>query len=89
MAHVRCEPKETGSGEAECIAEYLDAKSKPVEKDYLYSVLVTIKNLNIRKGPGTSCASKGYIKPGVYRIKSEKGIWRELYSGAGGSPVSM
>lgn len=70
--------------EADCIAEYLGVETKPVQnKDYRYRVRVTIKNLNIRSGPGTNYESRGYIKPGVYRIKSEKGIWLELYSGAG------
>lgn len=69
--------------EAECIAAYLGVKTAPVEKDYRYRVRVTIKDLHIRSGPGTNYASKVYIKPGVYRIKSEKGIWLELYSGAG------
>ena len=69
--------------EAECIAAYLGVETAPVEKDYRYRVRVTIKNLNLRSGPGTNYASKGYIKPGVYRIKSENGIWLELYSGSG------
>ena len=51
--------KKLAQAEAECIAEYLDAKSKPVEKDYRYRVRVTIKDLHIRSNPGTSCASKG------------------------------
>lgn len=77
--------KKLAQAEAECIAEWLGVESKPVRpaKDYLYRVRVTIKDLNIRSGPGTKYASKGYIKPGVYRIKSENGIWLELYSGAG------
>lgn len=76
--------KKLAQAEAECIAAYLGGESKPVQKkDYRYKVRVTIKNLNLRSGPGTSYASKGYIKPGVYRIKSEQGIWLELYSGAG------
>lgn len=75
--------RKLAKAEAECIAAYLGVKTTPVEKDYRYRVRVTIKNLNLRSGPGTNYASKGYIKPGVYRIKSEKGIWLELYSGAG------
>lgn len=75
--------KKLAQAEANCIAEYLGVKAKPVEKDYRYRVRVSIKNLNLRSGPGTNYASKGYIKPGVYRIKSEKGIWLELYSGSG------
>lgn len=79
--------KKLAKAEAECIAEHLGVKDKPAEpekeKDYLYMVRVTIDDLNIRSGPGTKYASKGHIKPGVYRIKSEKGIWLELYSGTG------
>lgn len=63
------------------------AISKPgqaeVQKDYLFQVRVTREDLHIRSGPGTRFASKGYIDPGVYRIKSKQGIWLELYSGVG------
>lgn len=53
-----------------------------------YRVRVKIKNLNIRKGPGTQNASNGFIAPGVYTIVSEsKGtgasMWGKLKSGAG------
>lgn len=53
-----------------------------------YLVRVKIKNLNIRKGPGTQNASNGFIAPGVYTIVSEsKGtgasMWGKLKSGAG------
>lgn len=76
--------KKLAQAEAECIAAYLGVETKPVQnKGYRFKVRVTIKDLHIRSGPGTNYASKGYIKPGVYRIKSEKGIWLELYSGAG------
>ena len=53
-----------------------------------YRVRVKIKNLNIRKGPGTQNASNGFIAPGVYTIVREsKGpgasMWGKLKSGAG------
>lgn len=77
--------KKLAKAEAECIAAHLGVKDKPTapEKDHLYQVRVSIDNLNIRSGPGTKYASKGHIEPGVYRIKSEKGIWLELYSDVG------
>lgn len=48
-----------------------------------YLVKVTIKDLYIRKGPGTSYANKGFIKPGTYTIVETKGEWGKLKSGAG------
>ena len=75
--------------EAVCIAEWLELLNRPVQnaavqaKDYRYRVRVTREDLHIRTEPSASSKSKGYIKPGVYRIKSEKGIWLELYSGEG------
>ena len=77
--------KKPAQREAECIAEWLNvpAAPKPTEKDDLYRVRVTIDDLNIRTGPGTKYASKGYIEPGVYRITAEDGIWLKLCSGAG------
>lgn len=53
-----------------------------------YTVKITVTNLNIRSGPGTNNASKGYIKPGVYTIVSEATgqgatLWGKLKSGAG------
>lgn len=53
-----------------------------------YTVRVTIKNLRIRKGPGTNYASAGYISPAVYTIVEEKDgpgatKWGKLKSGAG------
>lgn len=48
-----------------------------------YKVKVSIKDLNIRKGPGTNYASKGYIKPGTYTIVKTDGKWGKLKSGAG------
>ena len=40
-----------------------------------YLVRVSIKDLNYRKGPGTSYASYGYIEPGIYTIVDEKDGW--------------
>ena len=40
-----------------------------------YLVRVSIKDLNYRKGPGTSYASYGYIEPGVYTIVEEQNGW--------------
>lgn len=48
-----------------------------------YTVRVTIRNLNIRKGPGTKYGRVQYIKPGVYTIVEEKSGWGKLQSGAG------
>ena len=53
-----------------------------------YKVRVSIKNLNIRKGPGTNYASNGFCPVGVYTIIEESnGIgatkWGKLKSGAG------
>lgn len=48
-----------------------------------YTVRVTIKDLNIRKGPGTKYGRVRYIKPGVYTIAEEKSGWGKLKSGAG------
>lgn len=53
-----------------------------------YTVKITVTSLNIRSGPGTNNASKGYIKPGVYTIVEEaSGVgaskWGRLKSGAG------
>ena len=38
-------------------------------------VRVTVNNLNMRTGPGTSYKSMGKIKPGVYAIVNEKNGW--------------
>lgn len=53
-----------------------------------YTVRVTASDLNIRSGPGTGYASKGYIKPSVYTIVAEADgagakKWGKLKSGAG------
>lgn len=71
--------------EADCITDWLGVKAPVVSTGSAanYSVRVTIKDLHIRSGPGTSYASKGYIKPGVYTITETDGIWLKLKSGAG------
>lgn len=64
--------------------------SEPEQKKVSYRVRVSIKNLNIRKGPGTHFAKTGaYTGAGVFTIVaesvgigSEKG-WGKLKSGAG------
>lgn len=53
-----------------------------------YKVKVLIKDLNIRKGPGTSYASNGFCPVGVYTIIEESDgagatKWGKLKSGAG------
>ena len=43
-----------------------------------YKVKITVTNLNMRTGPGTSYKSCGYIKPGTYTVtKTNKG-WGKL-----------
>lgn len=78
--------------EAEAIAAWLKVKTPaqdaPSGSPFPYSVRVTSTRLNIRSGPGTGYAKKGYIKPGVYTITAEadgKGAskWLKLKSGAG------
>ena len=56
--------------------------------DVNYLVRITATDLNIRSGPGTGYASKGFIKPGVYTIVEEStgagaSKWGKLKSGAG------
>lgn len=53
-----------------------------------YAVKVSIKDLNIRKGPGTNYASNGFCPVGVYTIIEESNgagatKWGKLKSGAG------
>ena len=53
-----------------------------------YKVRVSIKDLNIRKGPGTNYASNGFCPVGVYTIVEESNgagatKWGKLKSGAG------
>lgn len=76
--------------EADAIAAWLGAKApaQTGSTSLPYKVRVSITDLNIRSGPGTGYAKKGYIKPGVYTITAEasgKGAskWLKLKSGAG------
>lgn len=76
--------------EADAIAAWLGVKApaQTVATSLPYRVRVGITDLNIRSGPGTGYAKKGYIKPGVYTITAEatgKGAskWLKLKSGAG------
>lgn len=48
-----------------------------------YKVKVSVKDLYIRKGPGTSYKTNGFIKPGVYTITETKNGWGKLKSGQG------
>jgi len=53
-----------------------------------YGVVVSIGNLNIRKGPGTNYDKKGLIPKGIYTIVEESlgqgaSKWGKLKSGAG------
>lgn len=48
-----------------------------------YLVRVKCSDLNIRKGPGVSYGTSGYILPGVYTIVDEKNGFGKLKSGAG------
>ena len=57
------------------------AISGKVESKLPYMVRVTIDDLFIRTGPGTGYPHKGYIKPSVYTIVEENGIWLKLKSG--------
>ena len=48
-----------------------------------YKVKVSVSDLYIRKGPGTSYKTAGFIKPGVYTITETKNNWGRLKSGQG------
>ena len=43
-----------------------------------YKVKVSVKDLNMRTGPGTSYKTKGKIKPGTYTIVQRKNGWGKL-----------
>lgn len=43
-----------------------------------YKVRVSISDLNMRTGPGTSYKKKGYIKPGIYVISKTSNGWGKL-----------
>ena len=61
---------------------YTNATDKPVNKNN-FTVKVTAKDLNMRKGPGAQYKSNGIIPPGVYTIVEQSGQWGKLKSGAG------
>lgn len=48
-----------------------------------YKVKVSVSDLYIRKGPGTSYKAVGFIKPGTYTIVQTSGKWGKLKSGQG------
>ena len=82
--------QDLAKAEADAIAAWLGAKApaQTGSTSLPYQVRVSITDLNIRSGPGTGYAKKGYIKPGVYTITAEadgKGAskWLKLKSGAG------
>lgn len=77
-----------GVGITEAVIESKPTTSPPSSDFKSYTVKITVTNLNIRSGPGTNNASKGYIKPGVYTIVEEANgtgasKWGRLKSGAG------
>jgi uncharacterized protein YraI len=43
-----------------------------------YKVKVSVTNLNMRLGPGTSYKSKGYLDPGTYTVVKTSGTWGKL-----------
>lgn len=53
------------------------------ETNVPFLVRVSISDLNIRKGPGTSYARVKYIPKGVYTIVEVNGSWGRLKSGIG------
>lgn len=82
--------QDLAKAEADAIAAWLGAKApaQTGSTSLPYQVRVSITDLNIRSGPGSGYAKKGYIKPGVYTITAEasgKGAskWLKLKSGAG------
>ncbi len=75
-----------------CPGTYLKSQFKRIESgvnkilqsnDSSYLVRVKVRDLYIRKGPGTGYAHAGFIKPGVYTIVKTDGEWGKLKSGAG------
>ena len=48
-----------------------------------FFVTVLIDDLNIRSGPGTSYAAKGYTEKGIFTITETSGQWGKLLSGVG------
>lgn len=77
-----------GGGVTEAVPESKPTTSATSSDFKAYTVKITATSLNIRTGPGTNNASKGYIKPGVYTIVEEASgagasKWGRLKSGAG------
>ena len=74
-----------------CSGSYLKTKFRYIAEEVNellgifepFLVKVTIKDLYIRKGPGTKYGKKGFIKPGLYTITDVDGDWGKLKSGAG------
>lgn len=62
---------------------YTPKTTTPAAPDVPFLVKVSISDLNIRKGPGTSYARMKYIPKGVYTIVEVKGNWGRLKSGIG------
>ena len=54
-----------------------------INTDVPFSISVTINNLEIRKGPGTNYALKGYTGKGTFTIVEKSGDWGKLKSGVG------
>jgi len=54
--------------------------SKSTTTSSEYKVKVKAKDLNMRTGPGTSYARKGYIKPGTYVISKTSNGWGKIKS---------
>ena len=67
-------PKDQGEAAKEKRAAYGEQfYERYAEKStFPYLVRITGTHLNIRKGPSTKYASRGYIKPGTYTIVDEK-----------------
>ncbi len=77
-----------GIAYAKAAAEYLSLPAKETDVSGsattgAFKVKVTIKDLYVRKGPGTKYATKGFIKLGVYTIVETRSGWGKLKSGAG------
>ena len=85
----------SGAGWINCSTTYctrigdadVDADAEPEDNLHPFEVRVTIQNLNIRQGPGTSYGKNGYCPPGVYNILEKREAdgytWGRLKSGAG------
>ena len=67
-------PKDQGEAAKEKRAAYGEEfyERYAVKPTFPYLVRITDTHLNIRKGPSTKYASRGYIKPGTYTIVDEK-----------------